>query len=181
MTHFDPPSFESLYRKHFGRLVGLLYNRLGNRADAEELAQDAFTRLQRELARQSVLRPFALLRKIALNLAIDRQRQEAARRRRENSWATLRLGTDFIADNPNPFSNDPQKAAEDQETIRRVLAALDGLFPTVRDAFLLQRYYGYSHAEIAERLSLSRSTVEKHIMKAWRHLLTQMENEGLDR
>ncbi len=169
----DDVEFSMLYRKYFGRILGLLQRRLGNRGEAEELAQEAFVRLHGELQERTVLRPFALLHRIASNLATDHVRREAARRARESRWSAVWDG-DACAGPSGGGSGDPARALEGRQAIDAVLAALDELSRNVRDAFLLHRFYGYSHEEVAARLGISRSTVEKHIMKAWRHLVARL-------
>ncbi len=170
----DDVEFSMLYRRYFGRILGMLQQRLGNRGEAEELAQEAFVRLYGELQAGKVLRPLALLRRIASNLATDHVRREAARRARESRWSAIR-DVDERAPPSSGAPGDPARSLEGRQAIDAVLAALDELSRNVRDAFLLHRFYGYSHEEVAARLGLSRSTVEKHIMKAWRHLVARLE------
>ncbi|MOA65525.1 putative RNA polymerase sigma factor FecI [compost metagenome] len=47
--------------------------------------------------------------------------------------------------------------------------ALGELSKPCRDSFLLRKLEGLSHQEIAERLGISRSLVEKHIVNAMKH------------
>lgn len=52
--------------------------------------------------------------------------------------------------------------------------ALDELPKPCRDSFLLRKLEGLSHPQIAERLGLSRSLVEKHIVNAMKHCRQRM-------
>ena len=52
------------------------------------------------------------------------------------------------------------------EMVQRALAELP---VACRESFLLRKLEGLSHPEIAERLGLSRSVVEKHIVNAMKH------------
>jgi RNA polymerase sigma-70 factor (ECF subfamily) len=52
------------------------------------------------------------------------------------------------------------------DMLKRALAELS---PLCRDSFMLRKLEGLSHPEIAERLGISRSLVEKHIVNAMKH------------
>jgi RNA polymerase sigma-70 factor (ECF subfamily) len=67
----------------------------------------------------------------------------------------------------------PEQVAPDLETQAILLetlialdAALEGLEPLVREAFLLSQMDGLSHAQVAERLAVSVTTVKRYIAKA---------------
>jgi RNA polymerase sigma-70 factor (ECF subfamily) len=55
------------------------------------------------------------------------------------------------------------------ETLAHIDALLDGLAPKVRTAFLLSRLEGLGYKEIAIRLGVSLSSVEKYMATAIRH------------
>ncbi|MBP0644836.1 sigma-70 family RNA polymerase sigma factor, partial [Mycobacterium tuberculosis] len=52
--------------------------------------------------------------------------------------------------------------------------ALDELSKVCRDCFLLRKLDGLSPQQIAERLGISRSLVEKHIVNAMKHCRVRM-------
>ena len=60
-------------------------------------------------------------------------------------------------------------SAEDEAIARQRFGihceAVAELSPQVRRAYLMRKVYGLSHKEIAERMGIARSTVEKHLMK----------------
>jgi RNA polymerase sigma-70 factor (ECF subfamily) len=57
------------------------------------------------------------------------------------------------------------------ESLVRIDAMLDGLPSKARSAFLLSRLDGLGYAEIAQRLDVSLSSVEKYMATAIRHCL----------
>jgi RNA polymerase sigma-70 factor (ECF subfamily) len=61
---------------------------------------------------------------------------------------------------------------EGQNQLDRVLHALFELPEIVRHAFLLHRFEGLSHNEIAQRLGISTKTVERHVRRASEYCLT---------
>ncbi|WP_292020692.1 MULTISPECIES: RNA polymerase sigma factor [unclassified Brevundimonas] len=60
----------------------------------------------------------------------------------------------------------PEQAAADRQELGRVAALIAALPPKCREVFTLRKIQGLSQREVAQRLGLSESTVEKHIGKA---------------
>ena len=48
----DTDSFETLFYRHYDRVYGLLYRLVGNRAEAEDLAQEVFVKLYKHTSRR---------------------------------------------------------------------------------------------------------------------------------
>lgn len=70
-------------------------------------------------------------------------------------------GLQVPADQP-----DPERIAADRQELGRVAALIDALPPRRREVFILRKIHGLPQREIARRLGLSESTVEKHMAKA---------------
>jgi RNA polymerase sigma-70 factor (ECF subfamily) len=72
----DAPEFEEFYQANYGRLVALVAAMTGDRGEAEDVAQEAFSRA---LSRWNRLGgydlPEAWLRKVALRIAVDSSRR----------------------------------------------------------------------------------------------------------
>lgn len=81
------------------------------------------------------------------------------------------IGT--ISDEPNP-----EICAADRDELHRLALAIADLPGKIRDVFVLRRVRGLSQREVAERLGLSESTVEKHMSKSFRHLSTMFGRGG---
>jgi RNA polymerase sigma-70 factor (ECF subfamily) len=64
-----------------------------------------------------------------------------------------------------------------RERLEKVMAALDSLGPRTREIFLLHRLDGLKYREIAARLDITVSAVEKHIAKASLFLVNWVEGE----
>jgi DNA-directed RNA polymerase specialized sigma24 family protein len=68
--------FEDFYQASYGRVVALLLAVLGNRQEAEDAAQEAFTRALARWPRLSTYEvPEAWVRQVALRLAVDSGRR----------------------------------------------------------------------------------------------------------
>ncbi|WP_420994988.1 sigma-70 family RNA polymerase sigma factor [Cupriavidus sp. 30B13] len=153
---------EALYCYHHGWLKGWLQRKLGNAFDAADLAQDTFMRvLGRPLEAHAAREPRAWLTTIAHGLVVDHIRRRAVERACLEAIAAL----------PEACAPSPEARHLLIETLVQVDALLDGLNPRARSAFLLSRLEGLSYAEIAARLRVSLSSVEKYMATAIRHCL----------
>lgn len=157
-----------------GAYVGLrdelrrfLAARLGDPAEAEDLLQELWLRIQ---AADSgpIANPRAYLYRAAQNLALDLVRTRANRKSRDNEWAAdqYQIGIGEPAD-PRPDAEAMLSAREEAAALDAAIAALP---EGARRAFRLHKIDGLSHAEVAARLGISRSGVEKHIAVAMTHL-----------
>src|SRR6266446_231584 len=72
----DEADFERLYQASYGRILGTLTAMLGDRAAAEDCAQDAFERAYKKWATWQPLAPAeAWVHRIAINVAVSYQRK----------------------------------------------------------------------------------------------------------
>jgi len=159
-----PPArdFGSFYRATVEPLRTYLAKLLGDQSEAQDVAQNAFLRIQPSVnegrAREPRLLLFATARRLALN--------EIRRRRNQ------RLDTDSAATLETKLSDEPSVehiVAARQEIVRFEEILLQ-LPPGCRQVFLLRKVEDLTHDEIARRLSISRKTVENHMTRAYRLL-----------
>lgn len=136
-------------------------------ADAEDLLHSAFLRLHAYSLRNTVDNPSAFLVRTAVNLSIDDVRQKRSR------GETLVDATDFaeIADG-EPLQDE---VLASRNRLEKVRLALGQLTPRTRTIFLMHRVEGLKYREIAARLDITMSAVEKHIAKAVLHLATHAD------
>ncbi|MFZ5610084.1 MAG: RNA polymerase sigma factor [Pseudomonadota bacterium] len=165
--------FSQFYQTRRALLLRFLAARLKNHEEAEEVMQEAFVQFRQVQDKDPIASPDALLIKIAANLSIDRMRQNNSRRAREKAWSEIYFlnGAGDCAAAAGPIQH---RIAEARGEIEQVLALLERLSYPVRTAFILHRFKGLSHREVAARLGLSTSTVEKHIIKAMKLLIKEM-------
>ncbi|MBY4867520.1 sigma-70 family RNA polymerase sigma factor [Burkholderia anthina] len=150
--------FRALYNDHHGWLRGWLRKRLGNSCDAADLAHDTYLRV---LASGATPRPDdsrRYLTQIANGLLIDLYR----RRRIESAYL------DTVRHLPEPETPSPETRALVIEALCEIDAMLDRLSPNARTALLLCKLDGLTYREIAARLGVSVSSVEKYVAAALR-------------
>lgn len=75
------------------------------------------------------------------------------------------LEADFADDSP-----DPETIVADRAELSRLGSAIAALSPRVREVFLLRRVEGLSQREVAKRLGIAESTVEKQMSHGFRQL-----------
>ena len=138
--------------------------RVATKAEVEDLTQEVFARL---LSRSEAAAPVANVEgyvfQIATNLLASRVRQNI-NRRALNEEA---LEQDWAKGNEE-FT--PERIISGREICREVVAALQELPERVRTVFILNRFEELSGVEIARRLNVSISTVEKSLIRALAHL-----------
>ncbi|MBB6286527.1 RNA polymerase sigma-70 factor (ECF subfamily) [Pseudomonas sp. SJZ103] len=147
---------ENYYRE----LVCFLNAKLGNRQVAEDVVHDAYVRVLERSSETPIEQPRAFLYRTALNLVIDGHRRNALRQ--VEPLDVLDSEERFAAGSPHATHDYGQRLA----MLERALAELPA---ACRDSFLLRKLEGLSHLQIAERLGISRTLVEKHIVNAMKH------------
>ena len=146
--------FEALFRARYGELHGLCYRLLGDHAEAEDVVQETFLKLD---GHPVLDRPdeevAAWLRRVCLNATYNRLRgQRRATARLDRAGRLERVDDDAEHDG-GPLLD--VLRAEQQRAVRRALAAL----PERQRACLLLRHSGFSYAEIAATLDLAVGSV----------------------
>lgn len=142
----------------FVKLRKLLRSRGRSADDTDDLIQEAFLRLQMYRREHEVREPEAFLVRTTLNLSINAVRQRLGR----GVHVSHELEAAPLID-PRPS---PDEVVVAQERLRHLRMGLESLNPRTREVLLLHRIEGYSQGQIAARLGITVSAVEKHIAKA---------------
>nr|WP_283950190.1 sigma-70 family RNA polymerase sigma factor [Pseudomonas piscis] len=147
------------FSDHHRWLLQHIQKRLGNRADAEDTAADAFCQLlSAQVDPDSIEQPRAYLSTIARRLVFDRHR----RRQLEQAYLQ-RLST-----LPELLAPSPEEQLLLIEALVAIDRALDGLPMIVKTAFLYSQLDGLSYVAIANKLQLSERTVSRYMKQALR-------------
>jgi RNA polymerase sigma factor (sigma-70 family) len=148
----DETAQRTLYEAHYAAAFRLAYLLLQDTCDAEEVTQDAFVYVFRNLHRYDSKR--AAFRSWLRVVLVSRCRNK--RRRRQLS--TVSLETLAAAGQSLPDSklgSDPADVLELRGTRRVIWEALQSVSPGAREALILRYYEGLPYAEIATLLGCS--------------------------
>jgi len=159
----DVSAFEHLYRTHLPRVHSLVRRMSGGR-DADELTKDVFVRVWQKLGSFRGDSAFATwLHRLAVNVVIERFRQENTRRQRmhdgEEIFETLSAPV-RSRDFPMDFE-----------------AALQSLPDGAREIFVLHDVEGYKHHEIGTLLEISAGTSKAQLHRARMMLRRYLNSE----
>lgn len=146
--------------RYHRELLNFLTRQVSDRDTAADLTQESFARvLTAQQSGQAVLDLRALLYRTARNLVIDQHRRREVRQH-DN------LDDLPESDHPQaPQHLEPDAALASQQVIRAYVATIEALPPRCREAFVLHIFDELSQAQIAQRMGISVSMVEKHVVR----------------
>jgi RNA polymerase sigma-70 factor, ECF subfamily len=158
----DTAALAELYDRHSRLLFGLIVRILRDRAESEEILQEAFVRIWTRADAYDVRvgAPLAWMVRLTRNCAIDRLR---ARRVRAGVNAPADEAPVVEAAPPAGDVETPETDLLHAEKRRTVGDALAGLPPEQRRLIEAAFFEGYTHTELAERFSLPLGTVKTRI------------------
>ncbi|HUD40537.1 MAG TPA: RNA polymerase sigma factor [Dokdonella sp.] len=156
----DTVAFEILYRRHRGTVYRFALRGLHNRADADEVFQETWSRLIAARARYRPEAKFTTwLLQIAHNLIVDRfRRQRPTASGEETEVVFRRLDA--------PEAEQPDRVLSEFEQRRKLQLALEDMPEEQRLAFLLRIEGGLGLEEIGELTGAGRETVKSRLRYA---------------
>ena len=141
------PDIESLYQGYYSKVMGYIYSRIRNRADAEDICSDVFEKVQRKLPdfdpeKASVS---TWIFTITRNTVIDHYRRSKPSEELDENMS------DGVELDENLLNN---------ETLSELAGALRALPEELRDIIVLRYYDGKPLTEVAEIMGLSYGAVK---------------------
>jgi RNA polymerase sigma-70 factor (ECF subfamily) len=136
--------------EHRPALIEYAAGFVGSRAQAEDVVQEAWVRLDAAVQKRPIHEPLAYLYRIVRNLAID-ERSAAARERR----VFVDPDSGEAAASAQFTGPTPEGVAHYKDELRQLLQAMEALPERTRIAFQMHRLGGYKLREIAEHLGIS--------------------------
>jgi len=170
----DEDAFGELVERHRESVLNLTYRYLGNRADAEDLAQEVFLKVYRARRRYEPTARFTTwLFRIAVNACLNEVRNR--RHRPTHAAAPLPGGEGFLPPVADPAALSPAAAAETSELHAQVRAAVDELPERQRLALLLNKFHGLGYEELAAALDLTVPAVKSLLVRARENVRQRLE------
>ena len=168
----DASAFSTLVRRYEQPVIHFCQRMVQSREDAEDLAQEAFVRVYRNIAKLKPQAKFStLLFGIARNLALNHLRDTGRRGRGK---------IDALDDHALAAASHEQPAqqaqvSELQQLIERALAKLN---PSHREILLLRELQGMDYDGIAEVLGCRKGTVKSRLARAREQLRVELAALG---
>jgi RNA polymerase sigma-70 factor (ECF subfamily) len=163
----DAPAFEELVMTYQHRVFGVALRMLGNRAEAEEVAQEAFVRAHRALGEfRGDAKLSTWLYAITSRLCLNRLASAERRLVRQGEDVLLRL---------SDAGPRPDAALERRELETALGRAIAELPEDRRIVVVLRDLEGLSYEEIAEVLELELGTVRSRLHRARADLKEKLE------
>ena len=151
-------AFEKLYFENYTSLCRRIYRFVRDEDITRDIVQEVFLKYWQKIHDLHIHESAeAYLYRSCVNQALNYLKEKERRESREQSYVRDIKPTDNNSPDDKIIAD--QTSADIDETINR-------LTPACRNAFLLSRYEQKSYKEIADLLSISVNTVEKHIGKA---------------
>ena len=174
-------TFERLVRAYQDRLYAFGLRLTGSPRDAEEIAQDAFVRAYRALARYPAERVETLkLRAWLFQVTVNVARNRARTRRPTEVPLLAPDGTyDGLADPPADDAERPEEVAERHDEQDRVAAVVATLPERYRAAVVLRHIQGLSYQEIAAVLGQPAGTVKSNVHRGVAYLRAALDAAGV--
>ena len=164
----------SVFERYYRELLNFLAQKVRDRDAAYDLVQESFTRVYAaERVGMQVRDPRALLYRTARNLLIDRYR-------RADTASSVLVpeggGLDDVLEvQACPSVLEPEAAFAARQRLEQVVQVVDSLPPRCREAFILVKFDGLSHAQTAQRMGIAVKTVEMQIQIALKACWQRMD------
>lgn len=162
----DSAQFERLSIRYRIPLRRFFERRLKASPDAEDLVQEVFIRLIRQEHIDGVRNFDGYVFQVAANVLRDHARRWSVREQEANP---VSVDSDDLE---GGFT--PERVLLGQESLERLIAALHELPAKTQAIFSFYHFEGVAQVDIARKLNMSISTVEKHMVRANRHLLAYL-------
>lgn len=173
----EPAALEAFFERYFDRVYAIVARLLGNRAAAEDAAQEVFVKIHRAAHTLDPARdPGPWVATIATNVCRDFWR--SAPHRMERRSASLE-DTPGLADRLTTGIADPEHNLVMAERAGLVQAAILELKEDFREVVLLREYDGRSYEEIAAIVGANEAAVRKRYSRALAELGSLLKKKGL--
>ncbi|HWU49422.1 MAG TPA: sigma-70 family RNA polymerase sigma factor [Asticcacaulis sp.] len=159
----------NVYLEKRAMLVRYFTARARDACVAEDIVQELYLKIAVRKDDVSVENPSAFLFRAANNIWLNRMRGEGRDNRRNGQWHEIHrqaVGEEMVVDEP-----DAETRLLAHQQLDLVMKGVAALPERTRTIFRLHKFDGLNQAQVAERLGVSKSTVEKHLCAALKSLM----------
>lgn len=176
----DGHAWQQIVESQYRRVYGLCYRFTGSSGDAEDLTQDVFLKVYRNLKSFDTERGSfpTWLTAMTRNLLVDhfrRTRAEQTTQSLDAGWDDSGEGSSSLADRIEGREVDPLRRSMDRELQALVQKALLKISPELREAVILRDLQDMDYKEIADVLRIPEGTVKSRISRGRMELARLLE------
>lgn len=171
-----PEAFQALYDRYVRRIYGLVQRMVGPQ-DAEEVAQEAFLQVYRNLGRfRGESQLYTWLYRVAANTALQHLRKTNRVKNRTASFDELSENAPgALVEAKDLGLRDPGKAAEDSELRRQIEQVMETLPPNQKLVLTLGPIKGMSYEQMAQVLEVTVPIVKARLHRARENLRARLK------
>lgn len=171
----DEDAFRIIFDRYTISLIHFAYRFLGSQVEAEDIAQEVFLRVYRHKEQYDAQRPFrswifSITARLSANKVRDRKTHRETTLDAEDSDEGSNFSASLIDQGPQP-----EHDYQSQESVQRILAALQMLPENQRTAILLCRFEQMTYEEIANVLGTSIQAVKSLIYRGMQTLSQRLQ------
>ncbi|MEZ5920059.1 MAG: RNA polymerase sigma factor [Parvularculaceae bacterium] len=164
-THLD---LEGLYREHYATLLRWVAIKTGDSATAEDIVQNTFLYVYFLSEKTDLRFPKAVLFKTAGWLFLNEMRRRRRKTHRQIDIEETENSGDIW--NPVDEPGSPESILCMKQEVKKAMDIIEALPERCQTAFRLSRFSGFTYAQIASSMDISKSSVEKHMIHALKEL-----------
>lgn len=161
-------AFNSIYNKYCYKLHEFVLTYLKQEEDAEEIVQEVFVKIWESRGKIDIYSSFeSFLFTIAYNATISLLRKRVSENKSREYLKSLQQ-----IDTAEPIIDEIQF----RELNQKVQSLLEQLTPRQKEIYLLSREDSLTHKEIAQKLNISESTVNNHLVTTLKYLKSHIDS-----
>ena len=165
----DEQAFRSVFDRYWAQVYGTTVHLVKKTEEAKDLSQDIFIKLWENRAKLSdVENPSAYIYRMSRNLVIDYLRKNVFESSNINYLVSYFQTTDKT----------PQENVEYKELDNLLNNAVNSLSGKIKEVFVLSRYKGLTHQQIAKQLNISTVSSKTYIVRALQLIRKYMEKHS---
>lgn len=160
--------FKQFFKDQSKSLVSYLYYRFGNKTQAEDVSQEAFTKLWQKCMDVPLEKAKSFLFTVATNLFTSLKRHEQVKLRYQEKSVNIHAYDREI--------ETPEYLIIEKEFMEKLTKTIESLPEKQRTAYLLSRVEQKTYREIAEMMEVSVKAIEKLMHKALVKIRVQLKD-----
>lgn len=170
LANDDKKALEELFNYYYPRLYQFSKSFLKLEDGIDDILQEVFVKIwqnRRNIRSAETFSPFIFT--MTRNLLLNELRSRLSKQKIKDEIIKLSVSEEY-------HSFEKMEYGELKETVDQIVTNLP---EKQREVFLLSRYEGLSHKEIAEKLQISTKTVEYHISQSISTIKNKLDQLGL--